>query len=298
MEETISLEEIFNLLKKRWLLIVGCMVIGLGAAFGITTFFMTPKYSSSTQLITQTPVVDNKVSQEAINSNLLMINTYKDLIKSQVIVDKVREEMAQDYGFKGSASDISQMISVNQTQNSQMFSITVTSTSPEESANIANTVAKIFQKEGTKLTDTKKVTIASKAEINRNPVSPNKKVNTAIGAVLGVVLGVLIALLLEFFDRTVKTEEFITETLELPILGNISVIDHSHVTKTLKNQSYVLEDDMIFTIENSSPNSVENISDGLDLDAKIIHESKNMDKFYNVSFDDESDHTNTPRYRS
>ncbi len=302
MEETISLEEIFNLLKKRWLLIIGCMIVGLGAAFGVTTFFITPKYSASTQLITQTPVVDNRVSQEAINSNLLMINTYKDLIKSQVIVDKVREDMAQDYGFQGSASDISQMISVNQTQNSQMFSITVTSTSPEEAAAVANTVAKVFQKEGTKLTDTKKVTIASKAEINRNPVSPNKKINTAIGAVLGLVVGVLLALLLEFFDRTVKNEDFIIETLELPVLGTVSIVNIDDVNKTLKNQGFVLDEDMPFSLENSGTNITEDAVDGLDMDAKMLREAEDMSRFYNVSLEEDesssSSHSADNQYTS
>lgn len=302
MEETISLEEIFNLLKKRWLLIIGCMIVGLGAAFGVTTFFMTPKYSASTQLITQTPVVDNRVSQEAINSNLLMINTYKDLIKSQVIVDKVREDMAQDYGFQGSASDISQMISVNQTQNSQMFSITVTSTSPEEAAAVANTVAKVFQKEGTKLTDTKKVTIASKAEINRNPVSPNKKINTAIGAVLGLVVGVLLTLLLEFFDRTVKNEDFIIETLELPVLGTISIVNTDDVNKSLRNQGFVLDEDMLFSLKDSGTNMTEDTGDGLDMDAKMLREAEDMSRFYNVSFEEDesssSSHSDDNQYTS
>ena len=51
MEETISLKEIFGILKKHISSILISMFVGLGLAGFVTFFVMTPQYSSRAQLI-------------------------------------------------------------------------------------------------------------------------------------------------------------------------------------------------------------------------------------------------------
>ncbi|HRL52478.1 MAG TPA: Wzz/FepE/Etk N-terminal domain-containing protein, partial [Enterococcus aquimarinus] len=55
MEETISLKEIFDLLRKRMTTILISTFIGLALAGGFTFFFITPQYSSRAQLIVSMP---------------------------------------------------------------------------------------------------------------------------------------------------------------------------------------------------------------------------------------------------
>ena len=83
MEETVSLQEIFNLLKKKATLIVSMFFVGIGIAAILTLFVITPKYNATSQLIATSTNKDSNVSTDNINSNLMMINTYKDFIKGK-----------------------------------------------------------------------------------------------------------------------------------------------------------------------------------------------------------------------
>ncbi|MDR0920965.1 MAG: tyrosine protein kinase [Lactobacillales bacterium] len=226
MEETVSLQEMFAVIKKRFGLIVVTLILGALAAAAVTFFFITPKYGTEAQLVVQSNEQNNGLagSQSELNTNILMVNTYKDLIQSDVVLDEVASELAKEDGIQHSSGELSSMISVEQSQNSQMFSIKVISTSAKEAMEIANKTATVFKKRAGEVLKVDKVSIISPAKINDRPVSPNNKLNVAIGAVIGLMLGVGIAFLLEFLDKTVKDPRFITDVVGLPILGEVSML--------------------------------------------------------------------------
>ena len=54
-----------------------------------------------------------------------------------------------------------------------------------------------------------------------SPVKPKKKLNTLLGLLSGLILGAGLAFLLEYSDKTIKTEDEAKKLLNLPILGVI-----------------------------------------------------------------------------
>lgn len=267
MEETVSLDEIFQLLKKKLALIVSMLILGTIISTVVTLFVITPKYSATTQLVVQTKGSDSNINTDKINSNLLLINTYKDLVKSKVVTEKTKDQLVKD-GMTGISEDfLSHAISVEQNQNSQLFSIKAVTTDPIKSATIANTVSEVFQQEAVVMTDTDKVSIASKAVPNNQPISPNKKVNIAIGAVLGLIVGVMLALLSELFNRTVKTEDYLSEKLGLPVLGIIPLMSDREMNEIRKLQSNAfVNEEMFFEVNDLYKESLNTEVDGLDAD--------------------------------
>lgn len=236
MEETISLEELFHVLKKKALLILMTTIAGIGLAAVVTFFLITPKYDSAAQLIVQNNQAEgqNTNLQNDINGNVLLINTYKDMIKGDIVIDAVQKELQSEYQFSYSNAELKSMIEVEQAQNSQMFQIVATSPEPRKAATIANVTATTFQEKAEDVLAVNKVTITSKGVVPSKAVFPNNKLNLLIGAALGLMLGVGLAFLIELLDKTVKDERFVVEVLELPILGQVSEINKKELYENRK----------------------------------------------------------------
>lgn len=230
MEETISLKEIFDLLRKRITTILISTFVGLALAGGFTFFFITPQYSSRAQLIVSMPQSETS-SVNDINFTLQMLNTYKDIIlQGDAQAEEVQRRLEADHGINMTMGEIKASLQVVQAQNSQMFSIQATADNAMTAELIANTTAEVFQ-ETVKdiLTNVEEITIVSRAVASPSPVSPNNKLNLAIGLVLGMMVGVGLAFVFELLDRTVKDPRFVTENLELTILGTVPLMSAKEV---------------------------------------------------------------------
>lgn len=225
MEETISLKEIFEVIKKRLTMIIGLIVAAAVLAGLISYFILTPTYESSSQFIVNQTFdqTESDVNVNDIRTNVEMINTYNVIIKSPAILDDVVEELNLPYGTK----TLSDKLQVSSEQDSQVVTVTVTDPDAEVATKIANTTVDIFQNKIPDIMNVDNVSVLSKAETlpDQSPVAPKPLLNIAIAIVLGGMIGVGLAFLLEYMDNTVKTEEDIENKLGLPVLGTIPHID-------------------------------------------------------------------------
>ncbi|MCZ2491584.1 YveK family protein [Dellaglioa carnosa] len=228
MEETISIEQIFNILKKHLKLISGLVIMGALVAFLVTTFFVTPKYDATVQILVNRtePASNAGAAFNTQQADVQMINTYKDIIQNKIVLDPVRKEIVKKDNFVGTSDDLKSQISISNQENSQVFSVTVKDTNAYRAADIANSVADNFKSKIKKMMKVNNVTIVADAIAKPNAVSPNKKMNVIIGLMLGAILGIGIAITIEVFDKTVKGVEFLTD-LGLSNLGMINHIDET-----------------------------------------------------------------------
>ncbi len=107
-------------------------------------------------------------------------------------------------------------------------------------ADIANTVASVFQREIVKIMNVDNVNILAKAEVKEQPVpvKPKPLLNMAIAFVVGMMTGVGLAFLLEYLDNTIKNEQDVEKLLELPVLGSVTTIDDdSNNVQTMRAKS-------------------------------------------------------------
>ncbi|WP_243557298.1 YveK family protein [Priestia megaterium] len=223
MEETISLRDLFAVLRKRLWLIVLITIIAATVSAVISFFVLTPVYESKTQILVNQAKNDQQLySNQTVQTNVQLINTYNDIITSPVILDKVIKELKLDK----SAGDLSGQIQVTSAQDSQVAQIVVQDTSAKRAADIANTTASVFQKQVPKLMNVDNVKVLSKAALGEkpSPVKPQPLMNIAVGIVVGLMLGVGLSFLLEYLDNTLKTEQDIEKLLELPVMGVITTI--------------------------------------------------------------------------
>ncbi|WP_106496248.1 YveK family protein [Lentibacillus sp. Marseille-P4043] len=229
MEETISLKEIFEVIKKRLLLIVS-LIVGAALISAIISYFvLTPTYQSSTQFIVnqseQDPAAQYDVNN--IRTNVELINTYNVIIKSPAILEDVINEL----DLSLTTEELQDKIEVASAENSQVVTVTATDPDANLAAQMANKTVEIFQEQIPDIMNVDNVKILSEAEVKADPtpVSPKPMLNIAIAIVLGGMVGVGLAFLLEYLDNTIKTEDDIDKKLNVPVLGVISHIDDKDV---------------------------------------------------------------------
>lgn len=234
MEETISLKELFQTLKKRIALIISITLIAMIISGVVSYFVLTPEYKSSTQiLVNQAKDSESIYSQNEVQTNIQLINTYSVIIKSAAILNNVRNDLKLDM----SVAELNKKISVESAQDSQVMTVSVTDADPALALEIANKTAEVFEKQIKKLMKVDNVSILPLADDqeNQSPVSPNPPLNIAIAAVIGLMIGVGLAFLLEYLDNTIKNEQDIENLLELPVLGAITTIAETKAARLRGN---------------------------------------------------------------
>ncbi|PFK38351.1 capsular biosynthesis protein [Bacillus cereus] len=229
MEETISLKELFTILRKRLVMILA-LTIGAALVSAIVSFyFITPIYQTSTQILVNQKKQDEKIIQyNEVQTNVQLTNTYKVIVKSPVILDQVKEKLKLDM----STGALNKKINVANEKDSQVIALTVQDKDVKLARDIANTTAEVFKSEIAKIMSVDNVTILSKAEVTegQSPIKPNKMLNVAIAFVVGLMASVGLAFLLEYLDNTLKKEEDIEKLLGVPVLGVVSRMEENGST--------------------------------------------------------------------
>jgi capsular polysaccharide biosynthesis protein len=230
MEETISLRELFQTLKKRMWLIALITIIATTISGVLSFFFLTPIYENSTQILVNQSKSEQQLYNPAeVQTNLQLINTYNVIIKSPAILELVQKDLHLDRTI----DELNEQIQVSSEKDSQVVSITVQDPDPAMAAKIANTTADVFKNEIVKIMNVDNVSILSTAEVpeNPSPVKPRPFLNMAIALVVGAMTGIGLAFLLEYLDNTVKNEQDVERLLGLPVIGAITTIDQSTTLK-------------------------------------------------------------------
>lgn len=135
-----------------------------------------------------------------------------------------------------SADDLAKMVSVSTQQNSQVFTVSVRDANPVRARDIANEIAKVFEKKIATIMSISNVSVVSKATANSNPVSPRLKIFALVGLFLGVLIAFAWGLIRELTDRTIKNVDFITDELGLVNLGVVNYVRH------MKDMGQAIED--------------------------------------------------------
>lgn len=196
--------DVLKILLKRVKLILLFLVIGGCLSAGVSVFMITPKYHSTTSLLVQPSEVEGRSQTNDVNDNILTVSTYKDWILTNDILANVSKKIKDDH-YNYSSRDLKKMIVVDQSENSQLFSVLVTTDNAEKSRDIANVVANVFVNKANEILKTDEVSIISEAVLDDRKISPNNTANTMLGGLFGMIIGICSALVIELAKNPKKT---------------------------------------------------------------------------------------------
>lgn len=266
-DNTIDLTQLLQLCRRHiWALILWSIGLAL-VGWGIANFVISPKYTSSAQILVNQKSNKNDPNAAYITqqANMQLVNTYKDIVTSHVILQDASDRLANPVrvvkkakpakyrtnadgrrvlvrkaqpavierdgkSYSVSASQLAKNISVNTQQQSQIFSVSATADTPEKAKAEANAVARSFRDQIPNIMNIDNVTIVAPAT-NGVQSSPNVKMFTLAGFVIGLVLTFAVILIREMTNTTVRDDTYLTQDLGLTNLGYVS---HFHVSSSFK----------------------------------------------------------------
>ncbi|GFP11896.1 YveK family protein [Lactobacillus helveticus] len=266
-DNTIDLTQLLQLCRRHiWALILWSIGLAL-VGWGIANFVISPKYTSSAQILVnqKSNKNDPNAAYTTQQANMQLVNTYKDIVTSHVILQDASDRLANPVrvvkkakpakyrtnadgrrvlvrkaqpavierdgkSYSVSASQLAKNISVNTQQQSQVFSVSATADTPEKAKAEANAVARSFRDQIPNIMNIDNVTIVAPAT-NGVQSSPNVKLFTLAGFVIGLVLTFAVILIREMTNTTVRDDTYLTQDLGLTNLGYVS---HFHVSSSFK----------------------------------------------------------------
>ncbi|MCM3633959.1 YveK family protein [Paenibacillus camelliae] len=217
----LELRDYVRIILKRIKLIIGLVVVLAIIAAVFSYGFMKPVYQSSTKLIVNNSQdMSGVIDINSVNLDLRLVDTYKQIIKTAAITDKVAERNPE-LGLTG--EQINAMISVSSVSGTQVLTISAQHNDYSTTVTVVNEVANVFVEQIPTIMTVNNVSILNEAKLvdNPSPVAPNPILNIALSIIVALLLGVGLALLLEYFDDSIKDEHDVLQYVELPVLMSI-----------------------------------------------------------------------------
>ena len=216
-EIAIDVVQLFKILWKKKIAIILTAIVAAVLAFGVSSFVLTPEYSSTTRIY----VVNRNQSENAgltnqdLQAGSYLVKDYKEIILSQDVLEKVISNLKLEQTGKG----LSKKIQVTVPVDTRIVSIAVKDDQPEEASRIANALREVAAEKIIKVTRVSDVTTLEEARPALTPSSPNIRRNTMLAFLAGGAVMVILILLLELLDDRVKRPEDVEEVMQVALLG-------------------------------------------------------------------------------
>lgn len=222
MEEELSLDlrDMFYALRKRIKLIlivtVACTLVSAIVSF----FVVKPTYEAKTSIVigkTENGQGDKpKYDYNDVMMFQKLVKTYGEIGKSKAVAEKAAAKVKDV-----PAEKIQQMITVTPQADTQIIQFKVENNNPQKAYLIVNAVSDAFVQESKRIYPSGNIQIMDAAEVPQKPIKPKKALNVAIAFFMGLMASVGFSFVLEYMDRTIKTEEDVARYLDLPVIGII-----------------------------------------------------------------------------
>lgn len=210
---------LLSLLKKSWLILIFGVIFGI-FAFIQTRFFVTPKYSSSVMLYVNNKsfsISDIEISAGDLSASQSLIDTYMGILMNRTTMEEVAEKAEVDYNYV----QLMNMVSAEKLEGTELFYVTVTGADPYEAAHIANCISEVLSDRIEGIIDGCSLRLVDKAVPNLRKVSPNIVMQVLKYFFVGCFLMGLIIAVYVILDDTIRSEDYISKTYDLPILSII-----------------------------------------------------------------------------
>lgn len=212
---------ILEFLKYYWnkvIFVIIFTILGLVISIIYTAKIQIPVYEAKTSLVLVNNSQENTtITQTDITINKNLVSTYREIIQSRRILNKVIENLNLDIAYE----DLKDNVKVSTKEDTEIINIFVYNERSVLANKIANEIAKVFETEITTIYNIENVSIIDQATTDSSPYNVHVLKQFILGTGAGFLLSTLLIALLYYFDDTVKSEEDIERDFKLPVLGAV-----------------------------------------------------------------------------
>lgn len=224
MIKNIKLEEIINLFKNKWKLILIFTLTFTLISSLVTFFLIKPQYEASTKLfIGKNETIATKKSYD--NNEIIM---YQKLLKSYSTIIKTKDlaKLAiEGTNVNVKVEELLSNLTIVPIADTQIIEIKLKNKSPNNAKKLVTSITNEFINLSKELVPNGNVQILESVQASKNPISPNKKINIAVAMLLGLISGASVVIFLEVIKNTFKSKEEIEEEFKIAVIGVIPNIE-------------------------------------------------------------------------
>ncbi len=201
-EMEIDLLKLFKALWKRALVIILVALIFAAAFFAYTLLMISPSYDATASIYVNNSSfsfgsTSFSISPSELSASNSLVNTYIYILKSRTTLEDVIDRAQLPYTYE----QLSKMITTTAIQNTAAFDVTVRTSSPTMSEQIANAIAEVLPNRIAEIVDGSSVRIVDYAIVPAHRAAPSYTKNTAIGFLIGAVLAAAVVLIRFLIDE-------------------------------------------------------------------------------------------------
>lgn len=220
-----SLRDYLSVGRKRWRLVVLCVLMVL-AASGVATFMTTPVYEAEAQLFISASNQGNDLSGAAQGGIFTQqrVKSYADIVSTPPVTGPVIDELQLDV----TPEQLAEQITAINPLDTVLLQVRVKDPDRRLASEIANAVAAQFTVVIAELETPVgakapliKATVVKSATVPADPVTPRIGLNLILGLLAGLAIGIAAAVIREVLDTTLKTTADVKFYGGAPLLASV-----------------------------------------------------------------------------
>ncbi|MCI5966825.1 MAG: Wzz/FepE/Etk N-terminal domain-containing protein [Tenericutes bacterium] len=223
--EEFNISEFIKYYFSQIAIVIIFIIFGLLGCWYYTDNIQVAEYKSQTSLVLTSGT--DKITQNDITVNKNLVSTYREIIKSRRILSPVIENLQLDL----TTEELSKKIAVTSTNDTEIIVITVTDTDSIKARDIANEIAKVFQKDIANIIPIDNISLVDEAVEANEPYNVNVLKQYIIGVGAGFLIGSMIITIMFYFDDSIKRPEDIEEKVGLSVLSTVPKYKNKNKSK-------------------------------------------------------------------
>ncbi|MBX6387922.1 MAG: polysaccharide biosynthesis tyrosine autokinase [Frankia sp.] len=225
-----ELRDYVRVLRRGWLLILACLVLG-GLLAATVTWRATKMYAATVTLVVSTADsgMDNATAYQGGLLSQQRVKSYATLVASERVAAAALARLGLDQGpMAVDPADLRARIQTAPVPDTVLLRVSVRDTDPARARSLADAIGDVFAADVAQIEAPSpdeappvRVNVWEPAKLPTSPVSPQPVRDFAFGLLLGLLAGVGAALVRHRLDTTLTGERDAIAITDRPLLGSI-----------------------------------------------------------------------------